>query len=171
MSWRLNWYKVDKNEPLRIIIEEDGFKYPEANGEMILWATGTEVWWNISDEEKRNPLYFRELWTNEDCDYFEVTKEGVKKFIEAFKQIIINVYKEGKKNIEERDFNWPSIEEYDNEKMREWENDLIYNLDIKKGNHNFELTTSWKYEYAIFNLIAVYKLFDFENYKLIVIGG
>lgn len=169
MSWRLSWYKVDKNEPLRIITEEDGFKYPEANGEMILWAEGTEIWLDMSDEDKHNPLYFKELWEDEDCDYYEVTKAGVAKFIEGYRQIIVKAYKEGLKSDEEREFNWPSISNYDNEKMWEWDKELVY--DLESSSHEFELATSWKYEYTIFNLIAVYKLFDFDSHKLIVIGG
>lgn len=171
MSWRLSWYKVDKNEPLRIVNEEDGSEYPEANGEMILWAEGTEVWLDMPEEYKDNTKYFEELVIDEDCDYFEVTKEGLKIFIEKYREIIAKAYKEGFKSDEEREFNWPSLKSYDEEKMREWEHGLVYDLDVEKGNHQFELATSWKYEYTIFNLIAVYKLFDFENYKLIIIGG
>lgn len=169
MGWRLSWYKVDKDAPLKFNEEEDGSIYPEANGEMILWAEGTEVWINMPEEYKDDTKYFEELFIDEDCDYFEVTKAGVAKFIEGYRQIIVKAYKEGMKPDDTRDFNWPAIDKYDNEKMWEWERNLVY--DLESNSHDFELATSWKYEYTIFNLIAVYKLFDFENYKLIIIGG
>ena len=46
---------------------------------------------------------------------------------------------------------------------------LLNNLpyDLKKGN---EITTSWKYEYGIYELIHIYKTFDFKNNTLVYYG-
>lgn len=51
---------------------------------------------------------------------------------------------------------------------REWVDDnfLPYNLD--KGD---EVTTSWKFEYIIFEMVRIYKEFDSENEVLIYIGS
>jgi hypothetical protein len=46
-----------------------------------------------------------------------------------------------------------------------FEDSLPYNLE-KKDN----ITTSWKYEYSIFELVYIYKKFDWENDLLIYYG-
>jgi hypothetical protein len=39
--------------------------------------------------------------------------------------------------------------------------------DLESGD---EVTTSWKYEYAIFELVRIYKTFDWENDIMIYYG-
>jgi hypothetical protein len=47
----------------------------------------------------------------------------------------------------------------------EWVSFLPY--DLKSGN---EVTTSWKYEYNVFELVRIYKTFDFKKNHLIYYG-
>ena len=35
MGWRVSWYKADKNEPLKITIDENGYENIDINGVMI----------------------------------------------------------------------------------------------------------------------------------------
>lgn len=44
MGWRVSWYKADKNEPLKITIDEDGYEDIDINGEMVANNNGTEFW-------------------------------------------------------------------------------------------------------------------------------
>lgn len=168
MGWRLSWYKADKKQPIKMVEEENEPPYPEINGEKMLYAEGTGIWWDIDKETKHNPKYFKELYPDEDCDYFEVYKDGLKLFIDRYTERIIDVLKEGLKDDNDRNSRYPSIRSYAEEKLKEWEWGLVYHLD---DNDKHEITSSWKYEYTIFNLIALYKSFDFEKYSLVVYGG
>ena len=44
MGWRVSWYKADKNEPLKITIDEDGYENIDINGVMVANNNGTEFW-------------------------------------------------------------------------------------------------------------------------------
>jgi hypothetical protein len=48
----------------------------------------------------------------------------------------------------------------------EWTHDFAVNLHRETP----VITSSWKYEYSIFELIRIYKNFDFKNYVLIYAG-
>lgn len=52
--------------------------------------------------------------------------------------------------------------------------ELIWNSEYGGGPYDFEeqeLTDSWKYEYAIFELVRLYKTIDHKNYSILYIGG
>lgn len=179
MGWRLHWYKADKENPITIIHEVDddeSYDYCKVNGTQILWCEATEDWLDLSDEERNNTDYFIKLHSDEDTETYEVTKEGVKLFIEKYRQRIIKILSEAIKSDDEREWNYTSNELYTKQKLGEFSMNIAYDLKEykdKNGNieNQFEITSSWKYEYCIFNLIAIYKLFDFENYKLVINGG
>ncbi len=48
----------------------------------------------------------------------------------------------------------------------EWSEELIKNNADKK----FTVTSSWKYEYSIFNLIHILKIMDWDKYNLVYYG-
>ena len=52
--------------------------------------------------------------------------------------------------------------------MKEVEGMRISNL--INLNLNLVLVGSWKYKYAIFDMIEVYKYFDWDNYTMVVYG-
>ena len=96
MSWRVSFYKADKNEPLTRELDhedEDGtYENTYINGQEILNNEGTIFWTEkISREEKENPELFEQLWEDPsgDCDYYEVKRPGLKLFIEKYQQHII----------------------------------------------------------------------------------
>lgn len=68
-------------------------------------------------------------------------------------------YPEGRPNIKER-LEWH---------VRDLENEGIDVLDTDI-NDKFHLTTSWTYEYTMFELIHLYKTIDWEKYYLIWLG-
>ena len=45
------------------------------------------------------------------------------------------------------------------------------NIELDKPKDKFGISGSWKYKYAIFDMIEVYKYFDWDNYTMVVYGG
>ena len=189
MSWRVSFYEAEKNNPVTIETDNDNnYSYvSEINGDCIAYDTATDLWCVLKDNED----FQKEitcLCENDDCDYYSITKKGFKMIIlEARTRII-----EYMKAVLELDENpnlkltgdiryWrkPTLREYIEEDLKEWEasyisdngNTSFFNikLDLPKG--KFGISSSWKYKYAIFDLIEIYKYFDWNNYTMVVWGG
>ena len=45
------------------------------------------------------------------------------------------------------------------------------NIELDKPKSRFGISGSWKYKYAIFDMIEVYKYFDWDNYTMVVYGS
>lgn len=186
MGWRVSWYKADKNEPIKFITEDYGdgetYTYPEVNGECVANNQGTEFWLKLKDDEefKKEIECLKE---DDDCDYYSITKEGFKQIILAYRERIIEYHKQALENEED-----PTLIEKDwgrcsdtpksliESELREWQasykdkNDELhyFNIDLTDKDR---VSGSWKYKYAIFDMIYVYKTFDWENYVMVVYGG
>ena len=59
---------------------------------------------------------------------------------------------------------WSYLNEDDGD--RRYENICLY-----KSKDEFGISSSWQYKYAIFDMIEVYKYFDWDNYTMVVYGG
>jgi hypothetical protein len=66
------------------------------------------------------------------------------------------------------------VSEWEHE-IREWESEFIenretnyFNIDLSDRNM---VSGSWKYKFAIFDMIFIYKTFDWENDLMVVYGG
>ena len=73
MGWRVSWYKADKNEPLNITVDEDGYEEIDINGEQVANNNGTEFWIEL----KRNVDFQKEikcLKEHPDNDCYSITK-------------------------------------------------------------------------------------------------
>jgi hypothetical protein len=46
-----------------------------------------------------------------------------------------------------------------------------FNINLAKDKDTFGISDSWMYKYAIFDMIEIYKYFDWENYLMVVYGG
>jgi hypothetical protein len=93
-------------------------------------------------------------------DFHIVKKEGLKEFIKAEHDIIAGFY---------RDYSDEELLTYCKEKNREWNSQfglLPYYLD--EEHTDGEIVRSWKREYAIFNLVYIYRKFDWDNNYLIL---
>lgn len=172
MGWRLHWYKADKDIPIKFeqedVMEDEG--YPYVNGERLLWCEGTDIWLDeVSDEDKQNPDFFVKLYSGFEMTFYEVTKKGLELIIDKYKERIIKVFEEGMKPEKERDSFYPSLEEYAKQKIYFWKTDLQFRYE--KHTDKNEVSAFSGYEYCIFNLISIYKNFDFENHKLIIYGS
>lgn len=109
-----------------------------------------------------------------------VGKEAVLSAIEHQTKLIIEYY-ENMLNLTdeeryERHFDRRSKEDmfknHIESMYHEWKNPyfkgMISAIDVNESNH--AITTSWKYEYSIFELVRLYKSTDWEKYGLIFMG-
>ena len=118
------------------------------------------------------------LHEDEDCDYYSITKEGFKMIILEYRRRVID-YMKASLNLynhpEEKDSDSLNlVSEWEHE-IREWESEFIengetnyFNIDLSDRNM---VSGSWKYKFAIFDMIFIYKTFDWENDLMVVYGG
>lgn len=188
MGWRVSWYKADKENPVTIT-RDDGDQYDSVtiNGEQILYDHGTDVWCDLSFNNEEFKKEIKCLCEHPDCDYFSITKEGFKMIILGYREKAITYLKkqiEVYKNPELKDSRdyW----RYDGDLLKvvehelhtwEWnyptdDGDRRYeNICLHKTKDEFGISGSWTYQYGIFDMIEVYKYFDWDNYTMVVYGG
>lgn len=183
MGWRVNWYKADKNEPIIKGEEDDGYPWFEINGEEICHNNGTEFWLKLKGENEDFQKEINCLFEHEDVDVYSITKEGFKMIILEYRQRVIDYMKDSLdlyQHPEEKEFSkhWFTldlIKEWEDE-IREWEHTFLgdndercyFNIDLSDKKR---VSGSWMYKYAIFDMIFVYKTFDWDNYTMVVYGG
>lgn len=187
MSWRVSWYKADKTEPLKITIDKDGYEDIDINGVMVANNNGTEFWRELKCENKDFQKEIKCLKEHPDCDFYSITKEGFKMIILAYRQRIIDYTKasidlfehpedKGKK---QHLFTQDLLKMVKSE-LNEWEHyykdersgeTIYFNIDLSKDKNTFGISNSWMYKYAIFDMIEIYKYFDWENDLMVVCGG
>ena len=187
MGWRVSWYKADKNEPLKITIDENGYEDVDINGVMVLNNNGTEFWQELKCKNKDFQKEIKCLKEDPDCDYYSITKEGFKMIILAYRQRVIDYTKASIDLFEhpedkEMRKHWftQNLLEMVKEELREWEytykdegsgETKYFNIDFTKDKDTFGISGSWMYKYAIFDMIEIYKYFDWENDLMVVYGG
>jgi len=131
----------------------------EITDHVKLYELGKYCDFDITKTTKR---FFKEkLPYEDDCEFIIASKEFLESIIEDYKKYIINFYTNIQNNSEEKK------EYYFKNKITEWVTLNPYNLDLD----NDTIVDSWKYEYAIFELVRIYKTFDWKNYLLIYSGG
>lgn len=191
MGWRVSWYQADKNNPVDVeeIDEGDGVLYStgKINGKQVMFNQGTDIWNELKTKNEDFKKEIKCLAENPDQDFYSITKEGFKMVILAYRDRIIENLKkqiEVHKNPElkeSRDYWWfdGNILRDMEEELHMWEwsypsddGDRRYeNICFHKSKDEFGISTSWRYKYAIFDLLEVYKYFDWENYTMVVYGG
>lgn len=188
MGWRVSLYQADKETPVIIeeIIGEDEYEIAKINGEEIMYDQATDVWLELkSNEDFQKEI--KCLAKNPDQDYYSITKEGFKMIILAYRDRVINHMK---KQIEV--YKNPDLKDsrdywrYDGDILREMEHELhtwewsykgddgsqrYENINLHTPKGKFGISSSWTYKYAIFDLIELYKYFDWDNYTMVVYGG
>ena len=72
MSWRVDWYKADRNKPLNITHHTDEvygeWDEIEINGKCICNNNGTEFWLNLKSSNDDFKKEIKCLHEDEDCD-------------------------------------------------------------------------------------------------------
>lgn len=187
MGWRVNWYKADKDEPIIITHEvgEYGDEWDEVkiNGEEICYNNGTEFWLKLKLENENFQKEIKCLFEHEDVDVYSITKEGFKMIILEYRQRVIDYMKASLdlyQHPEEKEFSkhWFTVDlvkEWEHE-IREWESSYLgddgerryFNIDLSDRKL---VSSSWMYKFAIFDMIFIYKTFDWDNNTMVVYGG
>jgi hypothetical protein len=104
---------------------------------------------------------------NQDWTLFKINKKDLLKLIKIYEVNIIKHLTNKKKEIEERNPDEAkaiAITEF-NYRLNEWEYLGVLNLDKKEKDR---ICSSWSYEYNIFDLVHLYKTFNFRKNSLII---
>lgn len=176
MGWRIDFYKANKNEPLILTPEDDGSMSAKVNGERILDDTATDVWCELKQQEEfqKEIVCLRE---HPDSDFYSITKKGFEMVILECRKKIINWMKLKIKGENDGKHKGCLMGEWEMELRRwesEWENpgqERLSYSEIDLSNNKWKVSGSWSYKYGIFDLIHVYKIFDWENDMMVVYGG
>ncbi|MDG1949255.1 MAG: hypothetical protein P8J32_00320 [bacterium] len=156
-------YEADKDltkDELKAKYGEDFWNHRDSEHMKELHNFGKYCDFGIQDDIEEFYTKFKEGY--DDCEFHVITKEGYLKIIEWYRLQILNFYKELlAKDEEAKDADLSS-------KIREWEGRFgePYNLDEERK----EIVSSWKYEYAVFELVIVLKSFDWENNVMVWYG-
>ncbi len=177
MGYRLRLGKVKKTEEEKYAgktyeevteiiekIEEDSAPYrPPFHTELF------EIGKYVKYDKHMIPFYDFDIEADCEAGFYIMTKEGLKFIIGDYHLKVYNMYKnlsnESRRNtrafFERRAREWDSSSKL---KM----NMNPYYLDEEKTDG--EIAKSWQYEYAIFNLVHIYRTFDWDNDYLIYSG-
>ena len=110
-----------------------------------------------------------------DYGFALLTKDDFKAVIEAYRQKVVDWFQSllnpDKSQITTSKLSKEERWKYEIEdKLDKWSGKYFgispFDLDENKE----AITTSWCYEYAIFELVRLYKVFDWENNDLVLIG-
>lgn len=171
-----NGYKVDRD----CCDDGSGWLSPYKIGtELYELGKYSEIGFKL-ESERPSLFTSEELKKRYSDDGFALlTKDDFKAIIEAYRQKII-AWLESLLNPNESriDSNKLSKEE---RKHLEWEYEIKDKLDSWSGKYfgtlpidldesRERITGDWSYEYAIFELVRVYKVFDWENNDLVLVG-
>ena len=120
--------------------------------------------------------YFKDFSLNNDvqkyltdeCDFYVVEKDFLKHIIEKYKEIVKNIYINLLNDCEYEDISQKKARDFYNH-IRSYSSEwlILETFNLENGE---EITTSWKYEYAIFELVRIYKHLDWENNIMIYYG-
>lgn len=162
--------------------------YEDRSGYVFLYKIGkefyelgkySEIGFKL-ESERPSPFTSEELKERYSDDGFALlTKDDFKSIIEFYRQKIVNWLESLLNPNESRiDANKLSKEE---RKHLEWEYEIKDKLEKWSGKYfgispidldesRERITGDWTYEYAIFELVRVYKAFDWENDELVLVG-
>jgi hypothetical protein len=111
---------------------------------------------------KKKKFFINKMDFEEDVEFSIVNKKFFLNIIEFYRKKIVKIYKSLKvENEDKKNY-------YFNQKISEWGNKLgkPYNIDLSTD----RIVESWLYEYEIFELVRIYKLFDWKNNLLLFTG-
>lgn len=126
--------------------------YPEGHEELY------ELGKYVDLKGDAEPFYDFDIEKEMETEFHIVSKEGLKNIIEEYRKIIHDYYS----NLEPENF-----ERHILNMRREWSDKHIKPYYLDEERTDGFIVASWKYEYAIFNIVYIYKTFDWENDYLI----
>ena len=167
MSYRINWYSIDKtvdidwNNAYKHTVEGYGLK-------PIFSDCATDL---IESIYKKNDFISLrdERFNNGDCNAFILSKEGLLYIINEAINIVKNTLESGLKDKDDKYYNRFATPEY---LIKRDINEMSFNLyNVNDNKDDYQLTESWQWRYGIFNLIYLYKVFDWNKNNLVLIGS
>lgn len=109
----------------------------------------------------------------EEYDMYVIGEEGFRKLIEIYQNIVVGYYESLLVTDDENDlyiYEPKTAEQKQQQHVKtyltEWKRGFAINLDTDVE----EITHSWKYEYALFELVRKFKTFDFKNKAILFYG-
>ena len=132
-------------------------------------------------ESERPSLFTSEELKERYSDYgfALLTKDDFKAIIEAYRQKIVN-WLESLLNIDERicfseeltkeQYQFKELKREIQDKIDSWSGKYFGISPIDLDESRERITGDWSYEYAIFELVRLYKVFDWENDDLVLVG-
>lgn len=160
--------------------EDDGWLSPYKVGkELYELGKYSEIAFKL--ESERPSLFTSEELKERYSDYgfALLTKDDFKAVIEAYRQKIVEWF-ESLLNPDKSQITSDKLSK-EERKHLEWEHEIKGKLEKWSGKYfdilpidldaNRErITGDWSYEYAIFELVRLYKVFDWENNELVLVG-
>ena len=189
MGYRNYIGRLDKKEHLKIkdysleeLYTHKGLKYEDYPDDVYIgvYDVSQEVifefgnYCNEPPKECMSPVFTNkdtQEYFNEDHEFYIVDKEFIKWKIEEYNKTVVSLYEKLIPDLEKSIDPIPDEETISKwychlrSMSIEWRMLTPFNLD--EGD---EVTTSWKFEYLIFELVRIYKTFDWENNIMIYYG-
>lgn len=164
------------------------YPYDEDDGRLSLYKVGKEVYElgkhseiGFKLESERPSVFTSDELKEKYSDYgfALLTKDDFKSVIEFYRQKIIEWF-QSLLNPDESQVTAPKLSK-EERKHLEWEYEIKDKLDAWSGKYfgifpidlnddKERITGDWSYEYAIFELVRVYKSFDWKNNELVLVG-
>ena len=199
MGYRHYLYAVPKNQVAEIqtcktnddwtdFAKRYGYRYDEDDGWFPPYRVGKELYelGKYSEiafklESERPSLFASEELKERYSDYgfALLTKDDFKAVIEEYRQKIIN-WLESLLNVDERicfseeltkeQYQFETLKHEIQDKIDSWNGKYFGISPIDLDETRERITGDWSYEYAIFELVRLYKIFDWENDDLVLVG-
>ena len=167
MSYRINWYSIDKNVDIdwnyayKHTIEGYGLKpiFSDCATDLIESIYKKSDFISLRDER----------FNNGDCNAFILSKEGLLYIINEAINIVKNTLESGLKDKDDKYYNMFATPDY---LIKQDIIEMSFNLyNVNDNKDDYHLTKSWQWRYGIFNLIYLYKVFDWNKNNLVLIGS
>lgn len=132
-------------------------------------------------ESERPSLFTSEELKERYSDYgfAFLTKEDFKAIIEAYRQKVVNWFESlldvddricFSKKLTKEQYQFENLKRKVQDKIDSWSGKYFGISPIDLDESNARITGDWSYEYAIFELVRLYKTFDWENDDLVLLG-
>lgn len=199
MGYRHYLYAIPKSQVAEIqacktandlteFAKRHGYPYDKDDGRLSLYKVGKELYElgkhseiGFKLESERPSVFTSDELKEEYSDYgfALLTKDDFKSVIEFYRQKIVDWF-QSLLNPDESQVTAPKLSK-EERKHLEWKYEIENKLDSWSGKYfgispidlnddKERITGDWSYEYAIFELVRVYKIFDWENNELVLVG-
>jgi hypothetical protein len=111
-------------------------------------------------------------FTISECEFFIVNRDFLLHIIEEYRNNVEMWYRDLAQTLETSDTR--QVTQHVKNKISEWDKTHLSHLNLQENysydNEDGKLTRSWKFEYAVFNLLYILHTFDWDNDYLIYSG-